>query len=199
MSSFPPDTPESSGLGSLQNQAGSSLGSLKQQARGKNLRAARIALGLASFLMFAQAALEYFTIDSQLDAAFEKEIKKMGPGFVVDRTKLKQIKEAAAKVANLFCLGVAVLGVVFLVLTVLVYRFPLFCTVGGLILYIGFTLIMAYLIVRGHEGADIFAELWKGALWKVVITIGLLKGIQAALAYQREQAATNDEQALPGV
>ena len=187
MSSIPSDTPESSGLGSLQEQATPSLGSLKQQARGKSLRGARIALGLASILMFVQAAYEYYTAESQLDAAFAKEIKKLGPGVIVNQTKLKQLKESAMKVVNLFCLGIAGLGVVFVILTVLVSRFPLFCTVGGLILYIGYTLIMAYLIVRGNEGADIFSELWKGALWKVVITIGLLKGIQTALAFQRDR------------
>ncbi|MFT3882665.1 MAG: hypothetical protein QM703_23810 [Gemmatales bacterium] len=188
MSNFPPDSSEPSSLGSLHEQAVPSLGSLKEKARGSNLRGARLALGLATVLVFIQAAVEYYTAEAQLDAVFDREIKKMGPGVIVNQTKLKEAKAKAMRVVELICLGVAGLGVVFLLLTLLVYRFPLFCTVGGLILYIGFSLTLAYFLVQGNEGLDILSALWKGILWKIIITIGLLKGIQAALAYQRERA-----------
>src|SRR5258708_6571080 len=143
MSSLPVASSLSSDFPEL---AAYSLGSLKKYARGKNLRFARVALILACILMSLQAALVYMYMDeniSKFESRAREEVRKKGFFMRVNEQKLSELKAAQKKVYEIFSLGMFVFAAAFLLLGLLVHRFPLFCSVGGLILYLGFHLIMA--------------------------------------------------------
>jgi len=72
------------------------------------------------------------------------------------------------------------LGLVFVVLGLLIYSAPVACTVLALILYIGGWAI---------SGLGNPAMLANGLIIKIIIVVYLVKAIQAAVAYQREEAA----------
>lgn len=205
MSNFPTEPTEQSSLGSLHDQAASSLGSLKQHARGRNLRSARIALVLACILMSFQATIELVTIDQQIEQLEQKvkdEVKKQGMFARVNQEKLKELKDLVRRIIHIFAYGIYGFAFIFLVMALLVYRFPLFCTVGGLVLYIGYHLIIGYLISRESNTFDVMKVMLSWWPIKIIIILGLLKGIQTAVAYQRERAeitVENDLQAQPGV
>jgi hypothetical protein len=80
--------------------------------------------------------------------------------------------------------GAAALGVIFIVLGVLVYKFPVPCTVAGLILYIVSTL--------GFAALDP-TTLVRGIILKIIIVVGLFKSVQSALAYQAEMKAQKND------
>jgi len=206
MSNFPTESSEEpSSLGSLHDQATSSLGSLKQHARGKNLRAARIALVLACIIMSLQATVNYTTGDRQIEEFVTKvrqEVKKKGIFATVNEKKVQELKDMLRRVINIFSFGMFGFAAIFLMMALLVYRFPLFCTVGGLVLYIGYHLIIGYLISRENDSFDVMTVMLAWWPIKIIIILGLIKGIQTAVAYQRERAelaAENDLQAQPGV
>jgi len=179
-------SPEKQGaLGSFQQ---SSLGSLSQSVRSKNLKSARVALVIAFIVLLVQAGLEYATLGIQADEIVRKELAPLPPGAVAAKD-IQERKDAIIRAASLICIGIVGMALIFLVLAILVKRYPLFCTVGGLILYIGYCLIIAFLIVMGGEGEgeSIFKALYAGILWKVIIIVGLVKGIRSAVAYHHEQ------------
>lgn len=205
MSNIPSDPSEPGSLGSLHEQATPSLGSLKQHARVTNLRSARIALVLASLLMAFQATLELVTIDTQieqLETKVKEEVRKQGRFMVVNQQKLQEVKDLVRRIIHIFAYGIYGFAVIFLLMALLVYRFPLFCTVGGLVLYIGYHLIIGYLISRESDTFDVMKVMLSWWPLKIIIILGLLKGIQTAVAYQRERAELNTEndlQSQPGV
>jgi hypothetical protein len=176
--------PSEPSLGSFQQ---SSLGSLSQSVRSKNLKRARISLIVAFVILLLQAGLEFATMEHQADQVIQKETKQLRPGMVVDPEKVKEIKAAIIRIGNLYALGVLGMAIIFLFLAIFVNRFPLFCTVGGLILYLGYSLIRAYLITLGNEQGGILLAIFEGWLWKLIIIIGLVKGIQSAVTYHREE------------
>lgn len=71
------------------------------------------------------------------------------------------------------------LGLVFVVLGVMIYSAPVACTVLALILYIAGWAI---------SGIGNPAMLANGLIIKIIIVAALVKAIQAAVAYQREEA-----------
>ncbi len=78
--------------------------------------------------------------------------------------------------------GAAAIGVVFIVLGALVYKFPVPCTVAGLVLYILSALVFAVLDPT---------SIVRGVIIKVIIVVGLFKSMQSAFAYQAELKAQN--------
>jgi len=139
--------------------------------------------------MALMAIANYLTTESQLDAEIKKELRESG--VTLGPEQLRLAKEGMMRAMGLICLGIGFISVVFLVLAILVYRYPLFCTVGGLIFYIGFNLMMAFLIAVNDAGSAL-AFLVSGVIWKVIILVGLIKGIQAAVAFQRERAQSQN-------
>jgi len=162
-----------------------SLGSLKKQARGKNLTRARVALVLAGILIAILGIFNYLSAERQIDDIIKKELVKGGVHHVPDTPEIREFKESSLRVLKLFCYGMVGIAVILLVFAILVYKFPLFCTVGGLILYIGFHLTVAFLLAQ-DEGASALAFLVSGFWWKIIIIGGLISGIRSAIAYSRE-------------
>ena len=176
--SFEPNTPlepnEDMGLG------GVSLGSLKDKARGRNLHSARIALILSGVVVLIFAICFYLVVER------ESEDRKGPPA--ISKTKDELTPDSRLRILTLFCGGLAVIGVLFLIFAAFVKVFPLFCTVGGLILYVGINMVGTYLAGKQDpQAAWEFLIMW----WplKLIILAGLFKGIHSAVLFQRERAA----------
>ena len=79
------------------------------------------------------------------------------------------------------CFVLIALGVIFIVMGLLVKQYPVPLTIAGLALYVGSALVFAALDPM---------TLLQGIIIKIFIVIGLVKAVQAALAYERERKAS---------
>ena len=93
-------------------------------------------------------------------------------GFLATQAQAQDIQLMAG--AGIF------IGVIFIVLGIMVYQFPVPCTIAGLTLYVlanaGFAIVNPM-------------SLTSGIVIKVFIVIGLAKSVGSALAYKREEDA----------
>ena len=146
------------------------LGSLGQAARLKQLNSARAILVIVGVLTLAANAFMFSNAEREIDDAIGKE---MQPGMVIDQEKRAEI----INVVRMIYGGACALGAIFIVLGILVKKFPVPATILGLILYLGGNAVFALL----NPGS-----LAAGALVKILVIIGLVKAMQAAFAYQKE-------------
>jgi hypothetical protein len=155
------------------------LGRLAQSARGHQLKSARgimLAVGVLSVLVNG-----YFvaSASSSVQEELDKQIAKLPPGMMVDPAKLAEIKRQAVHSTQLVSMAGVVLGVVFVVCGALVETYPVPMTITALSLYLGGTAIFAMINP---------ASLGAGIIMKIFVVIGLFKAVQAAIAYQKDQA-----------
>jgi hypothetical protein len=156
-------------------EAESNLGNLAQAARGNQLKTARWILIIVGLLTMAVNSFFFLNAKSMID----EELRSMqSQGYEIDQSKVGD----AVALQQLITGGTALLGLVFIVLGVMVYQFPVPCTLAGLILYILSVLIFAALNPL---------SLVQGIIVKIFIVIGLVKSVKSAFAYQTEQAASN--------
>jgi hypothetical protein len=154
------------------------LGSLAQAARGKKLGEARgILLFIGILTIIANGVLLALARD-QIKKEIDKEVLKAGGPANVDPAQVKQAEDQAFALVALVN-GVAIgLGVLFVVFGIIVKRFPVPITIISLVLYIGAGLGFAALNP---------ASLAQGLIIKIIIVVALIRSIQAALAYEREE------------
>ncbi len=153
------------------------LGSLAQSARQSSLKQARgilIAIGVLSLL---GNAVLFALSEKMVKDEIAAEKAKAGPGVQFDQAKLQEIEEQAIRINQLVAGFGALLGVIFIVLGVAVYRAPVACTVTGLVLYLAGNAIFGVLDP---------VTLAKGLIIKIIIIVCLVKAVQAAMAYERE-------------
>jgi hypothetical protein len=179
----------SSGLPSLGDSVGSSsLGSLSQSAREKQLKTARgimIAVGILTVL-FNGAFLTQ--VENNVDQQIQKELNNLhARGQVEDRAAVATIRSRAIRISQLILGSAVALGVVFIVLGALVKRFPVPSTVLGLVLYIGANAVYGYL------APEVLVE---GVIFKIIIIVALVKSIQSAIVYQRERSSQTSKPLL---
>jgi predicted RND superfamily exporter protein len=156
------------------------LGSLAQSARKSNLSSARgilIAIGILNGL---GAVFFYFNADREAAQVIEQEKKQAGPFVQFDPVKVKEAQDELARVARLIYLGVIATGVVFVGLGVAVKKAPVPCTVAGLVMFLGLNALAAL--------ADP-VNLVRGFILKIIFFVGLIKAVQAAVAYERDRKA----------
>ncbi|WP_437229093.1 hypothetical protein SH661x_001252 [Planctomicrobium sp. SH661] len=182
---FPPDVDRSA---ESLDQAGSSqlpddgLKNLAQAARTDHLRSARITMFAIGGITIAVNLLLALFAKSAVDSQFEAEIRQLqNQGMVLDMEQVVLLKADAVRSTQLSGFGFAGMGVIFLVLGALVYKYPVPCTVLALILY------LAGLAMTGLSDPTLLA---RGIFIKIIIIVALAKAIQTATAYGREQLAT---------
>jgi hypothetical protein len=157
------------------------LGSLTQAARQKQLNTARGILIAIGILTIVGNIIFYFMVESQVNDVIKAEIAQARqPGFVIDESKVNELRQAAVRAEKLIKLGTIVLGAVFVGLGLSVKKYPVPATVTGLVLYIGAAAIFALLNPM---------NLLSGIIIKIIIVAMMIKSIQAAVAYQREKDA----------
>ena len=164
------DEPEDEPLPSLARRTDGGLGNLAQAARDKQISTARILLFIVGVMEIGMTIVGIFLLHSNID----EEIRKAGGAQNVPR---QQVELAYMIGYGLSALAILV-GVTFLVLGALVKRFPLACTISGLVLFIVVQLIAAFVEPK---------TLVQGWLLKIIFVVCLIKAIQAAAAYQREE------------
>jgi hypothetical protein len=108
----------------------------KQSIWTKELKSARTILIFVGVIQLIFGAFELTRIRSEFDKGIEAEVKERGPGFVVDRVKADELFEENK--ALIYGLGSfpLVLGVFFLVMAAIVFRFPVGVTLSSLIVYV---------------------------------------------------------------
>ncbi|MFO0944251.1 MAG: hypothetical protein U0930_26375 [Pirellulales bacterium] len=153
------------------------LGNLAQAARGNQLNSARWTMIVIGLLTLAINGFSFVTAEKQID---DEIAKVRQPGDQIDMGVRNQVVGLMKLVSG----GAAALGGIFIVLGVLVYKFPVPCTVAGLILYIVSTL--------GFAALDP-STLVRGIIIKIIIVFGLFKSVQSALAYQAEMKAQKND------
>lgn len=161
------------------------LGSLSQGARKKQLNSARNTLIVVGILTLLVNIFLFFNAENEIDRAIDGEIKKAGPGAVIDQVQLKQAKEKILTGVRILYGGTAGLGLVFIVLGCLVYVAPVPIVITGLVLYIAANAIYGFLNP---------ATLVQGLLFKIIIILLLARAVQAAFAYQKEKAEEREEE-----
>jgi hypothetical protein len=161
------------------------LGSLAQAARSNQLKNARTILIVIGVLMLGGYVAIFFGAQALVDGQVEKEVKELTQkGMAFDPGKLQELKESAVRATQLMAVGFMIMGALFIVFGLMIYRFPVPITVSALVLYLAFVAI---------NGALDPTTLYQGLIIKIIVIVALGKAIKSAIAYQREHAALAPE------
>jgi hypothetical protein len=113
--------------------------------------------------------------------AVDKEVKQLrSQGLVVDQRQIEEAKDRQIKLSSLLAGASVLIGVIFVACAVLIQTYPVPATVLSLVLYIGANLVFAA-IAPESLGFGF------GLIIKILIVVALVKAVQAAIAYQKEQ------------
>lgn len=108
----------------------------------------------------------------------EKKIKTLPSGRVVDLVKMKEVEDKAVRTAKLVAGTSAMLGFLFIVLGIIVTKYPVPVTILALILYIGGIVVFGFL-----EPLTVM----QGWIIKLLIIFGLVKSLQSTTTYRRSK------------
>jgi hypothetical protein len=159
----------------------SGLGSLGQEARLKNLNTAKWIMIVVGILTIGSYVFQYTTVEKVIDEAFAKELQKQGLArHQVDQAAYNQARDTALLAARVICMVFIGIGFLYIVMGLLVKKYPVPLTIIGLLIYVGSVLLFAVLDP---------ISLVQGIIIKIFIVIGLIKAVQAAIAYERERKA----------
>ncbi|HJS07735.1 MAG TPA: hypothetical protein VJ809_08740 [Pirellulales bacterium] len=122
---------------------------------------------------------QYVNVEKMIDQELAKELQKQGIArHQVDQVAFNQARDTAIGGVRVLCIVLIGLGVVYIVMGMLVKQYPVPLTITGLALYIGSALVFAVIDPM---------TLFQGIIIKIFIVIGLVKAVQAALAYEKER------------
>lgn len=171
---------EGNELGSLAKPADTGLGSLAQSARGKQLKTARTIMIVVGVLTIVISGIVLAIIPSQVKKEIDAEVSKIkAQGMVIDQAEVKAAEQQEVR-ARYLVTGVGLaLGVVFVILGLLVYQYPVPATLLGLVLYV------ADYVIFGLMNPQM---LYQGIIVKIIIVACLVKALQAAIAYEKQRS-----------
>lgn len=151
------------------------LGKLAQSARKNHLKSARTALFIVGGLSIAANGYFYATAESKIKDSPEAQqlIRQAG-------AEGRKIVEQAVQTTQLMAISGCALGVMFVVFGLFIYKYPVPITILALVIYVGSFPIYA---IWAQDASVIF----RGFIVKAIIIGCLVKGIQAALAYEKER------------
>jgi hypothetical protein len=148
------------------------LGSLAQSARLKQIRQAQILLVIIGILTLAVNGFMFANTENEID----QELKKAGINRAMfPRDKLDEVRRFCYTV---YGAGIGI-GAFFLLMGAIVKTAPVPVTIVSLVVYVLANIAFIFLNPE---------NLAQGVVIKIVIIIGLIKAIQAAVAYEREKA-----------
>lgn len=160
------------------------LGSLGQEARLKHLNTAKWILIVVGILTIGVNVLQYTTVEAMIDRELTNELKKQRIGRQqVDPVAYNQVRDAAIRRVRVLCMALIGLGIVYIVMGMLVKKYPVPLTIAGLVLYVGTALV--FFAINPAS----LAQGGLGIVVKIVIVVAMVKAILAALAYERERKA----------
>jgi hypothetical protein len=182
--SIDPPGEQTSGLGDLGTPK-SSLGNLAQSARKKHINEARGGLIVVGLIMVVFYGIGLASLRSTVHSNIQAEVAKQ-PGMVFDQGKLQEVEDGLVRSGTVESILFIGAGVVIFVLGLLTTKYPVPCTLLGLVIYIGIT--ACYLInLFNSGGADAVGLQIRGMIYRVIMIVALVKAVQSAIAYQREE------------
>lgn len=152
----------SSSLPPLASDFDSGLGNLADNVRKRILKQSRIALALVGVLTLGLVIYKFMKLQT--------EIADISPA----------LREAlASEIAEAYLIYYLTMGVgvLFLGFAAFVYRYPLFCTLSGLVIYVAAILI---------SGIVDPSTLYQGIIMRVAIVAVLINGVKTAIVYSKE-------------
>lgn len=155
----------------------SNLGSLAQSARAKQLKTARIILIVVGLLTIGWNAVFLANTHKEVEGVVQEQLKTLhAKGMIEDTASVAEFRHRVTLFCHIVYGATILLGVVFVVLGLMVYAYPVPVTVLALVLYIGAAAIFGFLSPM---------TLAQGLIFKIIIIVALVKSIQAAVAYQK--------------
>jgi len=145
---------------------GSALKSLAQSAREKQLSTARILLFIIGVIQIGISSFEMITLVNDFGNA--GQIQQFAPQLQADIFRVQII------VGLFLCAGVT-----YLILGALVKKYPLPCTILGLVIF---------LLVQVVAAINNPLAIWQGIIFKVAFLVSFISAIKAARAYEAERA-----------
>jgi hypothetical protein len=173
----PSATPSEGAMSSVNVESG--LGSLAQSARSKQLKSARAILYFVGIITVVVNAGFVFFADAIVASQIDREVAELRrQGAIIDEEKVAEVRATSVQSVRLSNSIAILIGGVFLVCGALVYRYPVPTTIISLVLYLG---------AQAAYGAIDPTTLARGWIVKILIVVGLVKAVQAALAFERER------------
>jgi hypothetical protein len=167
----------------------SSLGSLTQSARLKQLNTARWILLAIGVLSVVVNVAVFFTIESEVDTIIQRDLNALRMrGMAADPAEVARFRESTVRVAKLLQAGFIFVSGLFIVFGLTVKKYPVPITVTALVLYLG---------VNAITGVLDPSSVPRGIIVKIIIIVALVASVQSALAYQREKARPARQAGLP--
>jgi hypothetical protein len=168
----------------------SGLGSLAQSSRKKTLKQTKGILIVIGILTLLANVFMFLNSEKEVDDLAKTEIAKVQqqPGMVVDPAGVAEFKSKVLTIVRIIYGSLIALGALYIIFGLIIYTYPVPISIASLVLYLGANACLGYL-------DPMFIA--QGALWKIVIVVALIKGIQAAIAYQSEQNSMQYQEAYP--
>jgi hypothetical protein len=166
------------------------LGSLAQKARGQQLKTARTILFVLGGLAIVWNGIDLAMLPSAVKEGIRKEIAKQQQfgRVIVDQKEVDRVEKMAIMTGSVLDGMFILMGVIFVVLGFIVYRFPVPVTISALVLYILATVVMVAVLLLTMP--DALPAMGAGLVVRIVYIVVLARAIQAAVAYEKEQRAS---------
>jgi hypothetical protein len=139
-----------------------------QAIRTKELKSARTVLIVVGIIQILLGAFHLTQTKSQMEEATRKELK---PGYVLDQEKFDEEFEKQKALQYGINSVPVVIGVFFLIMSALVFKFPVGATLSPLIVFV---------IVHAADAVVDPASIAKGIILKIIFLVVLWKAYQSA-------------------
>src|SRR6187401_2511237 len=137
----------------------------------KELKSARTVLIVVGVIQLLVGAFELSRARQEFDRGIEQAVKERGPEFVVDRAAADRLFDENKVLVYALVSIPVVLGVFFLVMAAIVFRFPVGVTLSSLIVY-----IVAHVATAVVDPTQIAS----GIILKVIFIVILVKAYKSA-------------------
>jgi hypothetical protein len=172
------------GFSSLASQA-SSMASLSQAARKKQLRIARNILFLLGVVKIVISAYFFSTIDAKVNENVQQQVQHaLQRGKIMGKEEIAQATERAKNIERIIWGVAGAMGGVFVFFGLMVKRYPVPITVSSLLLYLLTTAVFGII-----EPLSLMEVLF----FKIFAVFALMRSVQAAFAYQRMESSTSPD------
>jgi hypothetical protein len=152
--------------------------SLAQSARSKQLNIARRIMFAVGILTIVVNLAQFGMVNSIVDGQFDAEAQKLKmQGMIINQQKFVALKDAAKRSVRVAAILLIGLGAVYIAFGFLINKYPVPVTITGLVLYVGTAIVFALLDPE---------YILRSLIFKGIVTIALVKAVQAAVASQRQ-------------
>jgi hypothetical protein len=167
------------GTTTLPNEGLGQLGSLTQQARLKSLNAARAVFLVVGLLTIGVNVIGLSQAEKIVNADMNQQYEAMRKkGVRFEARQFHELRVSTIQTAKVLSVGLIGVGVLYLVFAATVTAYPVAITISGLAIYVAAMAVFAVLDPT---------QVALGIIFKIFVIIGLVKAVQAAIAYEREQ------------